>query len=40
MEVVKLWQTTEYLVDMPKYTLRVDKVKEISKKHIRTLEEV
>lgn len=40
MEIVKTWLTTEYLVDMPKYTMRVDKVKEISKKHIRTLEEV
>ena len=40
MEVVKTWLTTEYLVDMPKYTNRVDKVKEISKKHIRPLEEV
>ena len=40
METVKTWLTTDYLVDMPKYTTRVDKVVAISEKHIRPLDEV
>lgn len=39
METVKTWLTTDYLVDMPKYTRRVDKVVAISEKHIRPLDE-
>lgn len=40
LEVVKAWMATEYLSDMPKYTLRVDKVKEISEKHLKKLSEI
>lgn len=40
MEIVKTWLTTEYLSDISRYTDRVDKVIVISKKHIRTLNEV
>ena len=40
MEIVKTWLTTDYLVDIPKYTTRVAKVIAISEKHIRPLNEI
>lgn len=40
MEIVKTWLTTEYLSDIEKYTLRVDKVKEIAEKHLKKLSEI
>ncbi|MHC1684534.1 MAG: ribose 5-phosphate isomerase B [Clostridiaceae bacterium] len=40
LEIVKTWLTTEYLSDIEKYTLRVDKVKEISEKHLKKLSEI
>lgn len=40
LEIVKTWLTTEYLSDVEKYTLRVDKVKEISEKHLKKLSEI
>lgn len=33
-EIVKTWMTTEYLIDIEKYTRRVDKVVKISEKHL------
>ncbi|MDO5518044.1 MAG: ribose 5-phosphate isomerase B [Clostridium sp.] len=40
MEIVKTWMTTDYLKDQKKYTLRVDKVKEISEKHLKKINEL
>lgn len=40
LEIVKTWMTTEYLVDMPKYTLRVDKVTAIAERHLKKLNEL
>ncbi len=34
MEIVKVWLTTDFLKDIEKYTRRVDKVNEISEKHL------
>ena len=34
-EVVRAWMTTEYLGDVAKYRRRVDKVREISERHLR-----
>lgn len=39
MEIVKTWLTTDYLSEQVRYTARVDKVKAISKKHIRPISE-
>ena len=36
-EVVRAWMTTDYLADEPKYKRRVDKVREISERHLRPL---
>jgi ribose 5-phosphate isomerase B len=40
LEIVKIWMNTEYLVDMPKYTLRVDKVTAIAEQHLKKLNEL
>jgi len=40
LEIVKTWMNTEYLVDMPKYTLRVDKVTAIAERHLKKLNEL
>jgi ribose 5-phosphate isomerase B len=40
METVKVWMTTEFLGDIPKYKARVDKVTEISEKHLKKLSEI
>ncbi|HSO55375.1 MAG TPA: RpiB/LacA/LacB family sugar-phosphate isomerase [Actinomycetes bacterium] len=37
LEVVDAWMTTEYLGDVGKYRRRVDKVREISERHLRPL---
>ena len=37
LEVVGAWMTTEYLGDVDKYRRRVDKVREISERHLRPL---
>ena len=37
LEVVGAWMTTEYLGDVAKYRRRVDKVREISERHLRPL---
>jgi ribose 5-phosphate isomerase B len=36
-EVVRAWMTTEYLGQVDKYRRRVDKVREISERHLRPL---
>ena len=40
LEIVKTWLSTEYLSNVEKYTLRVDKVKEISERHLKKLSEI
>jgi len=40
MEIVKTWMTTEHAADVEKYTRRVNKVKEISEKHLKKLSEI
>lgn len=35
METVKVWLTTDFLENVEKYTRRVDKVNEISEKHLK-----
>ncbi|MDF2564469.1 MAG: ywlF2 [Massilibacillus sp.] len=40
LEIVKTWMNTEYLADMPKYTLRVDKVTAIAERHLKKLNEL
>ncbi|SMC19548.1 ribose 5-phosphate isomerase B [Clostridium acidisoli DSM 12555] len=37
MEIVKVWLTTDFLKDIEKYKRRVDKVNEISEKHLKKL---
>jgi ribose 5-phosphate isomerase B len=37
LEVVRAWMTTGYLGDVEKYRRRVDKVREISERHLRPL---
>ena len=37
LEVVRAWMTTDYLGDVDKYRRRVDKVREISERHLRPL---
>jgi ribose 5-phosphate isomerase B len=37
LEVVRSWMTTEFLGDDEKYRRRVDKVREISERHLRPL---
>jgi ribose 5-phosphate isomerase B len=37
MEIVKVWLTTDFLEDVEKYKRRVDKVNEISEKHLKKI---
>jgi ribose 5-phosphate isomerase B len=37
VEVVKAWMATEFLADVDKYLRRVQKVREISEKHLKAL---
>lgn len=37
IEIVKTWMSTAYLSDNPRYTMRVEKVVEIDKKHLNEL---
>jgi ribose 5-phosphate isomerase B len=37
LEVVRAWMTTEFLGDVDRYRRRVDKVREISERHLRPL---
>ena len=37
LEVVRAWMPTDYLGDVDKYCRRVDKVREISERHLRPL---
>lgn len=38
MEIVNTWMTTEFLSEVEKYKNRVDKIMEISEKHLTSLE--
>ncbi len=38
MEIVKTWMTTKHLSNVERYVTRVNKVKEISERHIRKIE--
>ncbi|MBC2578735.1 ribose 5-phosphate isomerase B [Clostridium sp. DJ247] len=40
VEIIKVWLTTEFLGDIEKYKKRVDKVVEISEKHLKKLSEI
>lgn len=40
LETVRVWMTTDHLGDVEKYKRRVDKVVEISEKHLKKLTEV
>ena len=40
MEIVKVWMTTDFLGDIPKYKNRVDKVAAINEKHLKKLTEL
>lgn len=40
LEIVKVWLTTDFLKDIEKYKIRVDKVTEISEKHLKKLSEI
>ena len=35
LETVRAWLTTEFLADVPKYKVRVDKVRQIAERYIR-----
>jgi ribose 5-phosphate isomerase B len=35
LETVRAWLTTDFLADVPKYVVRVDKVREIAERHVR-----
>jgi ribose 5-phosphate isomerase B len=35
LETVRAWLSTDFLADVPKYTVRVDKVREIAERHVR-----
>jgi ribose 5-phosphate isomerase B len=35
LEVVRAWMSTDFLVDVPKYVVRVEKVRQIAAKHVR-----
>ena len=35
LEIVRVWLTTEFLVDQPKYRARVEKVRRIDAEHVR-----
>ena len=38
LETVRAWLSTDFLADVPKYTLRVDKVRQIAERHTRRAE--
>lgn len=40
LETIKTWMTTDFLGDVEKYKRRVDKVAEISEKHLKKLSEI
>ena len=40
MEIVKVWMTTDFLGNIPKYKRRVDKVAAINEKHLKKLSEL
>lgn len=40
MEIVKVWMTTDFLGNIPKYKNRVDKVIAINEKHLKKLSEI
>jgi ribose 5-phosphate isomerase B len=40
LEIINVWLTTEFLGDVEKYKKRVDKVAEISQKHLKKLSEI
>ena len=40
LEIVRVWMTTDFLADQPKYVARVAKVREISERHLVPLEDV
>lgn len=40
LEIINVWLTTDFLGDVEKYKRRVDKVSEISEKHLKKLSEV
>jgi len=35
LETVRAWLSTDFLADVPKYAVRVDKVREIAERHVR-----
>jgi len=35
LEIVRVWMTTDFLADVPKYAARVDKVRAIAERHVR-----
>ena len=35
LETVRAWLATDFLADVPKYAVRVDKVREIAERHVR-----
>ena len=35
LETVRAWLTTDFLADVPKYAVRVDKVRAIAERHVR-----
>ena len=35
LEIVRVWMTTDFLVDQPKYRVRVDKVVQIAEMYVR-----
>ncbi|HEY3258794.1 MAG TPA: RpiB/LacA/LacB family sugar-phosphate isomerase [Pseudonocardiaceae bacterium] len=38
LEIVRVWMSTEFLADVPKYAMRVDKVRRIAAKHVLELQ--
>lgn len=40
LEIINVWLTTEFLGDVEKYAKRVDRVNEISEKHLKKLSEI
>jgi ribose 5-phosphate isomerase B len=37
LETVRVWMETDFLADVPKYVMRVDKVRQIAANHVRDL---
>ena len=40
LEIVRVWMTTDFLADQPKYVERVAKVRQISERHLVRLEDL